>query len=89
MDRTIRGWDLYRQGNVSLAFYDEEFFFFDVKSGKTVYMVEFERSEGAWRCICTDYHGRHLKAPGSFLCKHIQASMFKLTELIKSKEVVL
>jgi hypothetical protein len=89
MDRTNRGWDLYNQGNVSLDFYDEEFFFFDVKSGNTVYMVEMERSEGVWRCICKDYHGRHLKAPGSFTCKHIQASMFKLAELIFTKEVIL
>jgi len=60
-----------------------------VQSGENLYTVEMERKEGAWRCPCPDYVGRQYKAPGSFTCKHIQASMFKLTELIQTKEVQL
>ena len=80
-DRSVNGFKLYQAGNVSITHEDEEYIFFDVKSKKETYMVEFEKLEGAWRCICTDYNMRHLKAPGSFLCKHILAALFKLAEI--------
>lgn len=80
-DRSISGFKLYQMGNVSIDHEDEEYILFDIKSKKEIYPVEYEKSEGAWRCICTDYNTRHLKAPGSFLCKHILAALFKLAEL--------
>lgn len=80
-DRSISGFKLYQMGNVSIDHEDEEYILFDIKSKKEIYPVEYEKSEGAWRCICIDYNTRHLKAPGSFLCKHILAALFKLAEL--------
>lgn len=80
-DRSVNGFKLYQAGNVSITHEDEEYIFFDVKSKKETYLVEFEIPEGAWRCICTDYNLRHQKAPGSFLCKHILAALFKLAEV--------
>ncbi len=80
-DRVVNGHKLYLKGNVAVDHEDEEYIFFDVKSGKETYQVEYEKPEGAWRCICTDYNTRHQKAPGSFLCKHILAALFKLAEV--------
>lgn len=69
------------KGNVELDYSDSDYMFFNVKSKKETYMVDYDVEEGVWRCICPDFNNRHKKANGSFACKHVLAAMFKLAEV--------
>ncbi|WJI09160.1 hypothetical protein FGU46_03170 [Methanobacterium sp. CWC-01] len=86
--RMSNGWRLYQKGSVELVHEDEELLQFEVQSGKQMYLVEFDLQEGVARCNpCQDYEYRHqygnseIGLNGSFICKHIWASVFKLSEL--------
>lgn len=88
MNRMVKGFHLYQHGSVELVHEDEELLQFMVRSGKRKYTVEFDLVEGVVRCLpCQDYEYRHQYANdemglnGSFICKHIWAGVFKLSEL--------
>lgn len=79
-NRYEKGLALYLYGNVSIVYEDSGLVQFDVLSNGTNHFVEFEKDNSSWRCLCPDYLGRHKSAPGSFLCKHIWACLFKFME---------
>ena len=83
MNRIDKGFNLFQKGNVELVFSDDEELQFNVKSKKNVYLVSF--INGVARCICEDFEFRFQREGnsknGSFLCSHIFAAMFKLSEL--------
>jgi hypothetical protein len=89
-DRMVEGFKLFQKGNVEIIFEDDEIIQLEVKSKKKQYLVEYDKEEGVIRCLCPDYHGRHQKANGSFLCKHNWSCVFKLAQVrgVHSQEVL-
>jgi|GEM_PF-1494766 len=83
LNRIQKGFTLYRRGNVDLIFQDENEIQFNVKSGKTEYLVSI--NEDGIKCnVCEDWHYRWkhaAKVGGSFLCSHCYAALFKLSQL--------
>lgn len=83
LNRIQKGFTLYRRGNVDLIFQDENEIQFNVKSGKTEYLVSI--NEDGIKCnVCEDWHYRWkhaAKVGGSFLCSHCYAALFKLSYL--------
>lgn len=83
-NRLIEGYKLYKRGNVDLLFEDEELIQFEVLSSKEYYTIDLDLPAGVARCLCPDYMYRHQGADtgldGSFICKHLWASFFKLAE---------
>lgn len=80
LNRIQKGFTLYQKGNVDLIFQDENEIQFNVKSGKTEYLVSI--NEDGIKCnVCEDWHYRWkhaAKVGGSFLCSHCYAALFKL-----------
>lgn len=85
-DRFTEGFKIYQKGHVrQLEQKHPEFYEFEVQgSNHGVYKTEFDLKEGTVRCFnpgCPDYDNRAKYADGSFVCKHIVASFFKLGEI--------
>lgn len=79
MDRISKGLKLYLKGKVILDFDQDDLILFLVQGTNDQYMVSF--LDGVIRCDCPDYTNRWQKDHGSFMCKHIWASIFKLISL--------
>lgn len=84
-DRINAGWHLYQDGVVKFIREFDGQYEFEV-SGSEVYDVYFR--DGVWFCQCWDFKRNWEKYTGSFTCKHIIASIFKLFELFKLKVFV-
>ena len=83
LSRIQKGFSLYQKGNVDLIFQDDDEIQFNVKSGKTEYLVSI--NEDGIKCnVCEDWHYRWkhaAKVGGSFLCSHCYAALFKLSQV--------
>lgn len=79
-NRMNAGLKLYKNGNVKIELFDEDLMIFAVLSSREGdYQVSM--NENMWICDCDDYQYRSEKEPGSFICKHMWAVLFKIAEL--------
>jgi len=78
-NRMEEGLKIYKKGLVEMELIDENLIFFKVQgSENSTYQVSMH--ENQWLCDCDDYQWRSAKEPGSYICKHLWAALFKIAE---------
>lgn len=79
-NRIANGFKIYLENDLEPQFMDDELIIFNVPgSDGKIYQVSIY--DNGCLCDCDDYHGRHKKEPGSYICKHLWAVFFKLAEI--------
>lgn len=82
MNRILNGLKLYQGGKVSVDHEDDELMIFNVHGSKDeIYQVSIY--DNFILCQCDDYQYRAPNEPGSYICKHAWAALFKVTEMYK------
>ncbi len=78
--RMQEGLKIYKKGNVEIELLEDDLMIFKVQSsGDNAYQVSMH--ENLWLCDCDDYQWRSEKEPGSYICKHLWAVLFKVADL--------
>lgn len=81
-NRMEEGLKIYRKGFVEIEIRDKDLMIFNVKgSDNRTYQVSMHDNQ--WLCDCDDYQWRSEKEPGSYICKHLWAVLFKVAQIKK------
>jgi hypothetical protein len=81
-----QGFKIFLDGKAILDFEENDLIIFKVQGSKE-YNVSF--LDGVIRCNCEDYTYRWEKDYGSYICKHIWASIFQLIKIKFKKTIFL
>lgn len=82
--RMQKGLKLFIEGHVTLDFEENDLIIFLVNGENDQYIVSF--LDGIIRCNCLDYYNRWNRDYGSYICKHIWASIFQLIKIKFKKQ---
>ncbi|MDP1551449.1 MAG: SWIM zinc finger family protein [Methanobacteriaceae archaeon] len=81
-----QGFKIFLDGKAILDFEENDLIIFKVQGSKE-YSVSF--LDGVIRCNCEDYIYRWEKDYGSYICKHIWASIFQIIKIKFKKTIFL
>lgn len=80
VNRMQEGLKIYKKGNIEIQMLEDDLMIFNVQS-TTGGKYQVSMNENLWLCDCDDYQWRSEREPGSYICKHLWAVLFKVAEL--------